>query len=65
MFSNRSNKKISISDVKDIENNLMLSNSDDVAKIGLGMGKISGTVNGVDYVLCLKNERIGQLYPKS
>lgn len=43
----------------------MLSNSDDVAKIGLGMGQISGTVNGFDYVLGLKNGRIGQLYPKS
>ena len=51
--------------IKDISNNLMLSNSDDVAKIGLCMGKISGTVNGVDYVLGLKNGRIGQLYPKS
>lgn len=43
----------------------MLNNSDDVAKIGLGMGQISGTVNGFDYVLGLKNGRIGQLYPKS
>ena len=32
---------------------------------GTTPSQISGTVNGVDYVLGLKNGRIGQLYPKS
>ncbi|WP_297957826.1 polymorphic toxin-type HINT domain-containing protein [uncultured Ruminococcus sp.] len=57
-------KKLKISDIDDIANRLMLSNADEVSRIGLKMGRIKGNVNGVNYVLGLKKGRVGQLYPE-
>lgn len=59
------NSKMSIGDVSNAISEVMKQNRDLLIQKGSkGMYQITGTVDGVEYVLGLKNGRIGQFYPK-
>lgn len=59
------NKNMSIDDVSDAVHEVMKQNRDTLINKGTtGMYQITGTVDGIDYVVGLKNGRVGQFYPK-
>ncbi|MGY4992315.1 DUF6531 domain-containing protein [Streptomyces sp. 900105245] len=56
--------KMSVQDVQDAITETLKQNRDKLVSRGpMGMYQIEGRVNGVDYVLGIKNGRIGQFYP--
>ena len=59
------NKNMSIDDVSDAIHDVMKQNRNTLINKGTtGMYQITGTVNGVDYVVGFKNGKAGQFYPK-
>jgi RHS repeat-associated protein len=59
------NGKLSIEDVSNSIYEVMKQNRDILTKKGSkGMYQITGSVDGIEYVVGLKNGRIGQFYPK-
>ncbi|MEV6053297.1 hypothetical protein [Streptomyces sp. NPDC052107] len=55
---------MSVQDVQDAITETLKQNRDKLVSRGpMGMYQIEGRVNGVDYVLGIKNGRIGQFYP--
>lgn len=58
------NPKMSIDDVQTALTDVLYQNKDILATKGSkGMYQISGNHNGVEYILGVKNGRIGQFYP--
>ncbi|UAW42897.1 hypothetical protein JW972_18645 [Escherichia fergusonii] len=58
------NPKMSIDDVQTVLKDALYQNRDVLATKGTkGMYQATGTYNGVEYVLGVKNGRIGQFYP--
>lgn len=58
-------KNTTLDDISDIINDIMKQNRETLIKKGTrGMYQIERTYNGIDYVVGLKNGRIGQFYPK-
>ncbi|MGW4566614.1 RHS repeat-associated core domain-containing protein, partial [Streptomyces sp. NPDC004561] len=56
--------KMSVQDVQDAITETLKQNRDKLVSRGpMGMYQIEGRVNGVDYVLGIKNGRVGQFYP--
>lgn len=58
-------KNLSVNDVVNIVQDVMEQNRATLINRGtISSYQISGTVNGIEYVVGLNNGRIGQLYPK-
>lgn len=58
-------KNMSIDDISNAIHDVMKQNRDILIKKGTtGMYQITGSYNGIEYVLGLKNGRVGQFYPK-
>ncbi|WP_017551812.1 LXG domain-containing protein [Heyndrickxia coagulans] len=58
-------KNLSLEDISSIVQGVMQQNRKILIERGtVGSYQISGTVNGIEYIIGIKNGRIGQLYPK-
>ena len=54
---------MSVDDVQTAIGDVARQNRDQLMEIGSGTGQVQGTVNGVEYVLGVRDGRIGQFYP--
>ena len=54
---------MSVDDVQAAIGDVARQNRDQLMEIGSGTGQVQGTVNGVEYVLGVRDGRIGQFYP--
>jgi RHS repeat-associated protein len=54
---------LTVSDIQGAITSVSRQNRDALRDIGAGAGQVRGVVNGTEYVLGVKNGRIGQFYP--